>query len=279
MSDHLSQDRRRLWPLSRVAGALALPAVAFWGIACAGGGNGVASEPLRDFPPLRPPGEPPVPTRITDRTPEELAATEKAPEELPYVYRLGVGDQLSVVVLGQPEFTRPVKVLPDGSITAPGAGTVYVLGKTADEVSQELQTRLQKVILDPRVQVIVTEYGEHVVYVMGEVGLSALQAVAQAGGFLASAKRSSVVVLRRIAPDLAEFYQLNLRDPLHGKGLSNDLELQPYDIIYVPKTFIADVNTFVDQWFGQNIAALNFYLNGWDSYKITKDQVIVRTIR
>ena len=130
-----------------------------------------------------------------------------------------------------------------------------------------------------------TAYGEHVVYVTGEVelggdipfrkGMSALQAVAAAGGFKNSANRDQVVVFRRTDTDEAEFHTINLDEPLEGEGFENDMRLYPYDIVYVPKSFIGNVNTFVDQWFRQNIAAFTFYLAGWDAYSVTKDRVVI----
>ena len=258
-----------------------------------------AQQGMRDFPPLADPNRSTAPdTRLepgaiqdgggSPTTPEEvLAALPDRPVGEPgdQVYRLGVGDELSVITVGQPDYTRGVKVLPDGTISAPGTGSLYVLGLSADEASTRVEQRLASYLKYPDVNVIVTQYGEHVVYVMGEVvapadhvyrkGLSALQAVAMAGGFKPSAQQKSVVVFRRVGPDVAEFYQIDLGSPLDGENFANDMLLRPYDIVYVPRTFIANVNVFVDQWFRQNLSALTFYLEGWDAYSVTKDRVVI----
>ncbi|MCA9758240.1 MAG: hypothetical protein KDA27_20770, partial [Candidatus Eisenbacteria bacterium] len=70
-------------------------------------------------------------------------------------------------------------------------------------------------------------------------------------------------------------YQIDLGSPLDGENFANDMLLRPYDIVYVPRTFIANVNVFVDQWFRQNLSALTFYLEGWDAYSVTKDRVVI----
>ena len=251
-----------------------------------------SQQGVRDFPPLVDPERPPD-SGTPEGAPgpmspyEVLASLPDSPGADPgdAIYRLGVGDELSIVTVGQQEFSRAVKVLPDGTISSPGAGSLYVLGRTVPETSAELETRLATYLRYPRVDVVVTAYGDHVVYVMGEVvaptdhpyrkGMSALQAVAMAGGFQNSAKRQSVVVFRRVGPDVAEFHQIDLGSPLEGENFANDMLLRPYDIVYVPKTFIANVNVFVDQWFRQNLAALTFYLEGWDAYSVTKDRVVI----
>lgn len=200
-------------------------------------------------------------------------------------YRLGVGDELQIMVTGNPEFNRPAKVLPDGSITAPGVGSVYVMGETANYATSQITSRLRRLLRHPDVDVLVTAYGDHVVYVTGEVelggdiiyrkGMTSLQAIASAGGFKNSANRDQVVVFRRTDTDEAEFHTINLKDPLEGEGFENDMKLYPYDIVYVPKSFIGNVNVFVDQWFRQNISAFTFYLAGWDAYSVTKDRVVI----
>lgn len=280
---------------------------------CAPTPSEMASQSMRDFPPLEDPSAPPPSTApqsrpqagqpdpgtggtedgttrpVPDGTPGSPYVVDMpAPSHVEFSYRFGVGDELSIVVLGQPTFTRLVKVLPDGSFSSPGAGSVFALGRTVSDVSNDIETRLQRFLRYPEVEVVVSAYGEHVIYAMGEVqlpgdhpyrkGMSAMEAVAQAGGFTERGRQTGVVVLRRAGPNTTEFYQLDLKDPLKGEGLTNDMVLQPYDIVHVPRTFIGDVNVFVDQWFRQNVAPLNFYLQGWAAYNTTQDQVIIRTV-
>ncbi len=140
--------------------------------------------------------------------------------------------------------------------------------------------------------------------------VTTLQAVTMAGGLKDSAKRNSVVVLRDVGLPVPrgiriDFDQLfNLKESslsqawekrkqelaemmgesrdseaaerlYAGLGnwnfINNDLVLQTNDIVYVPKTFISGVNTFIDQWFTQGLYSLlpadstmQFILDTWD---------------
>ncbi|MCA9727918.1 MAG: polysaccharide export protein [Candidatus Eisenbacteria bacterium] len=280
-----------------LAGILSLLVLA----GCASSSSSRLDQSMRDFPPLEEPGRSPYrPVEPGSIVPSDSTLASGRTETLPGPgegtvgetpepdedsYRLGVGDEVQILVVGNPEFNRPAKVLPDGSITAPGAGSVYVLGETTNYASSQIQSRLRRLLRHPDVDLLVTAYGEHVVYVTGEVeiggdltyrkGMTALQAVAAAGGFKSSANRGQVVVFRRTETDEAEFHQINLKHPLEGENFENDMRLHPYDIVYVPKSFIGNVNTFVDHWFRQNIAPFTLYLAGWDAYSVTKDRVII----
>ena len=269
---------------------------------CAGPNAAYFEGGSQDFPPLVDP-DAPLP-RPSDGVAENLESDSQSeftpsdrvripvddgyvtPGEPDFAYRLGVSDEMNIFVVGQPNYTRPVKVLPDGSISSAGTGTIYVLGKTVEATADAIEEKLKQTVRYPQVDVVVTKFGDHVIYVMGEVnvpadhayrkGMSVLQAVAAAGGFLDSAKRTNVCIFRRTGPDVAEFIQLDLKDPLGGSNLGNDVMLRPYDIVYVPKSVIGNVNNFVNQYFRQNLSALNFYLTGWDAYSVTKDRVTIR---
>lgn len=268
--------------------------------ACAGGADLRLDSTMRDFPPLEDPARPaPAPDggfEVPETVPEspespdtgmvDLPSRSAPPTQFEDVYRLGVGDEIQIMVVAAPDFNRLVKVLPDGSITAPGAGTMHVLGLSAAEASDQLETSLSRLLRYPDVDLLVTAYGEHVVYVMGEVnfpgdhvyrkGMSVLQALGSAGGLKDSGKRNSILVFRRTGLHEAELHKIDLKDSLKGLGtLEGDLFLRPYDIVFVPKTWIADVNVFVDQYFRQNLSALTFYLAGWDAYSVTKDRVVI----
>ncbi len=245
-------------------------------------------EPKRDFPPLEGPHptRPAPPDRIP--TPEiPSPTTPGAPADTTSRYLIGAGDELTVTVIGQPELSRVVRVLPDGSITYPGVeGTLFVMGKTADAAGLELKEKLGRILRYPDLQLMITAFGPQRFYVMGEVeipgdhewvkGQTVLQAVAQAGGFRNTGKRNNVIVVRRTGPDSADIYQLDLRKALQLDGGAADMPLRPFDIVYVPKTFVANLNVFVDQWMRQNIAPFTLYLEGWTAFHVNSTRTIIR---
>ena len=42
--------------------------------------------------------------------------------------------------------------------------------------------------------------------------------------------------------------RVDLGKVMYGEGAAADVQLQPYDIVYVPKTWIAKANKFVNQY-------------------------------
>jgi polysaccharide export outer membrane protein len=97
------------------------------------------------------------------------------------------------------------------------------------------------------------------VYVGGEVTepglipmsgrLTALRAVLKAGGFKNTAKTQSVILIRDSGQGGAVITKLNLQDVI-AKGQA-DVELKPFDVVFVPKSKIARINQFMEMYFRQ----------------------------
>jgi protein involved in polysaccharide export with SLBB domain len=246
---------------------------------------------MRDFPPEqnpnREPATPAAPETLAPATPPGLVPVPAPPdtaEEVPEAFTLGVGDDVQVSVLGQPEFSRSVKVLPTGSITTPVAGDIYVLGRTPGDIGHEIEQKLDRYLRHPRVDVIIASAQERMVYVMGEVltpgervyrpGLTALQTVAQAGGLTAMGKASSVLVMRRTGKDDAVMFRLNFSEALKGRGKGDeDMNLRPYDIVFVPRTFIGTVDIFIEQYLRPMLVPFDLYLTGWDAIHVSNQNL------
>jgi polysaccharide export outer membrane protein len=126
------------------------------------------------------------------------------------------------------------------------------------------------------VSVMLVKHAEQVVYVMGEVSapgakpyvpsMTTLHAIGSAGGPSKTGKTSSVVVLRRTGPDELEVYQVDIEAALDGKATARDFCLKPYDLVYVPRTFIANLNLFMDQYVRQNVIPFTAYIEGWRAF-------------
>lgn len=216
------------------------------------------------------------------------APTEQDFQRIPEVdqYRILVNDRLSISVLGYPELSQTVRVLPDGTITLPGVGTLFVLGRVAQDLSTEIEERMKAVARYPQVTVSVVDFGERKLFVLGEVqapgsqnyqpNMTILGAIAQAGGFQNSAKRSSVLLLRRTGPQEAVAHRLDLTGPLKGDSFASDVTVQPYDIVYVPKTFIASAGVLMEQYFQPFIAPFSLYTEGWQAFHM--DDATIRLV-
>jgi protein involved in polysaccharide export with SLBB domain len=173
-------------------------------------------------------------------------------------YRIQVGDTLQVRFYRNPELNQDVIVRPDGYVSLPFVDDVMAAGKSPMEVDGDLTHRYKGELAVPDVTVIVSAYGGRRFYIGGEVGAEGMydmsggetlyQAINQAGGFLDSAHRKSVVLIRKDTNGKPVGHRFDLRQVEHGIHPELDVPLQPYDIVYVPKSKIGDVDTFVDQY-------------------------------
>jgi protein involved in polysaccharide export with SLBB domain len=177
----------------------------------------------------------------------------------PYV--LKVGDSLDIRFYKTPELNIEVPVRSDGKISLELVGDVQAAGLQPDELSRVLTDHYSSELSNPRVTVIVRSFGGQV-FVAGEVskptavpfssGLTALQAISVAGGFATTAQKSNVLLMREVGGKYAG-HRLELTQALSGKDPSEDVPLQPTDIIFVPRSKIANVNLFVEQWIRNNL--------------------------
>jgi polysaccharide export outer membrane protein len=123
------------------------------------------------------------------------------------VYRIGPLDVLDISVFGVPELSGTVEVSDNGNIQLPIVGETPAAGKTAEELQQDLISRLgAEYLQNPQVRVTVKEFKSRNVTVSGQIAspgiyplkgeTTLLQVVAMAGGFK-EASDSTVLVLRK----------------------------------------------------------------------------------
>ena len=190
------------------------------------------------------------------------AAAAPAPRPV-QEYRIQAGDQLDVKFFYNPELNDLVTVRPDGMITLQLVHDVAAAGLSPNELTSRLVELLRKDLNRPEVAVIVRSFAAQRVFVDGEVNkpgvvallgaMSVIQAIAQAGGVRETARTGQVLVIRRL-PDAAPVVMaVNVGKVLDGSDLAQDVLLQPADVVFVPRSAIADVNLFVDQYLRRNI--------------------------
>lgn len=177
-------------------------------------------------------------------------------------YRIRVGDALDVRFYKTPELNvEKVPVRIDGKISLDLVGDVQAAGLGTDELSANLLQAYSKELEDPRIAVIVRDFGGQV-FVGGEVskpaavkfaeGMTALQAIQTAGGFNEKASLENVVLIRRTS-ERYEGYRLLLKQALTGDDFTQDVALQPNDVVFVPRSRIANVNLLVEQYISKNL--------------------------
>jgi protein involved in polysaccharide export with SLBB domain len=128
-------------------------------------------------------------------------------------YVLGTGDKIRVIVFGEDDLGGEVQIDGSGYFSLPLIGPVQAAGSTAPQLEQAIGTKLADGYLqNPRVSVEISTYRPF--YVVGEVnrpgeysyvnGMSALNAVALAGGFTTHADESTIYVRRNGSTKEAE---------------------------------------------------------------------------
>lgn len=168
-------------------------------------------------------------------------------------YLLGRSDRLAVKFFYTPELNEEVVVRPDGRISLQLVGDVPAAGRTPVQVAEDLRRLYQPFVQVRDVAVIVREPASAKAYVGGEVyqptmlpidgATSLIDAIIMAGGVRDTAELGSVVLLRPGA-EKPQAYLVNVQNALRGEAPVP--ALQPYDVVYVPKSAIAEVGKFVD---------------------------------
>jgi len=192
-------------------------------------------------------------------------------------YVIEVGDSLGIRVLGQAGLDERVTVGPDGRIEMAPIGSVAAAGHTISEIDATISERLAHYVRAPRVTVFVREFANLNVYVGGEVkrpglvplssGMTSVMAVFAAGGFRDTGQRDQIVILRDSGAGRSKIHTLDALAVLTGSV--PDIVLEPYDVIFVPMSFIASVDLAVEQYI-KRMVPFNLMANA--GYSWVKDE-------
>lgn len=163
-------------------------------------------------------------------------------------YRIGPADLLDLSVYQEADLSRRVRVGPDGIVTFPLIGPVKVGGLDVAGAEAAITDKLRRFLINPQVSVFIKEYGNKLVYVLGEVKnpgsyplpteapLSVLEAVTLAGGFTpyAAIDRARVI---RLVDGRSQNQLVDIAAITKGGDKSKDIPLEPNDVIFIPESF------------------------------------------
>lgn len=165
-------------------------------------------------------------------------------------YIIQPGDTLSIKFFFNPELNEEnLIVRPDGRISLQLIHEVTAANLTAPQLTALLAEKYMGQLKNPEIAVIVRSVREpYRIYVDGQVtspgqfeivgSLSVLQAIALAHGMKEdTAQKDEVVVIRRNQEGHPFVINIDLKAALTGKDLSQDIQLLPFDFVYVPRSF------------------------------------------
>lgn len=187
-------------------------------------------------------------------------------------YRLFRGDTLSILAVGFPDGIgiNSITVGLDGYVQLPYVGSVKMEGLTLDEAKAVLMDSLTQYLRIPDLSLVITNYGPRKVYVMGEVNkpgvqnmaidnMNAYAALATAGGW-ARKGRSTRIQIMRVIDGTMYYRTLNMKAYTVKHDLTQNVEIEDGDILYVPRSNGIKLDTDVLP-----------YINAWALYKNLTD--------
>jgi polysaccharide biosynthesis/export protein PslD len=197
-------------------------------------------------------------TAYTTPDPSGLPSASPRPAEDDKDYVIQRGDTLTVKFYFHPDHDQEVVVRQDGKLLMPLVGDLQAAGLTPAQLGEQIAQRYSKNLRDPKVSVAVKSSVAKEVYVGGEVGkpglipfrrgMTAVQAIMEAGGPKDSARVDQVVFLQKIRDDHYQATKLDLTKVLESGQTELDQPLGPQDVIFVPKSTIAKLNLFIQQY-------------------------------
>lgn len=145
--------------------------------------------------------------------------------------------------------SRLVTVRPDGYVTFPMVGDVFVARKTIPEVNKILNDMYDKIMPGLHCDLFLETAAGSDIYVLGEVNkpgvysiprpITVLEALAMAGSYTSGAQLDSVFIIRKQEKILVAT-RIDLANTLSLDVNSKFFYLMANDIIYVPKTWLRD---------------------------------------
>ena len=198
------------------------------------------SAPQRSAPM---PGNPPEDTPVAGTTNQPGNALTANQLELLEAgvgdYLLGAGDVVQLYAMDVAELNRRYVIGPDGKITVPGVGVLSLDGLTREQAQVRIEGLLKPAYLNPKVSIIVEEYNNNRIFVLGEVRKPGqynfpgrpllLSALARAEGLTDKADMRGCTVVR----GRGTVIEIDLYDLLRKGDRTLNISLLPEDAVYV----------------------------------------------
>ena len=170
---------------------------------------------------------------------EDLALLEESANP---VYRIGSGDLVRLDVYGRPEVSGKHVVGPDGMITVPLVGEVFINDLTREAAVQALNERLGAYFTQPHSTLAVEEYTSNQVTVLGRVERAGAQKFAHPptlaevlanAGAMPILDKQATLTRAAIMRGRDKLIWVDLKALLNGDPAYN-IRMKKGDIVYIP---------------------------------------------
>ncbi len=212
------------------------------------------SNPVKEPQQISAPG-------LLDQPPAALSSAQPQ-------YIIQKGDELEIKFFYSSDLNQTVTVRPDGRISLPLLHDIPAATLTTNELTEVLTNKFSKTLNNPEISVIVRSFATQKVFVDGEVKapgmvdingyMTILQAIASAGGLQPGGQSDEVLVIRRNGLQKPFVMTVNVEDAQNGVDLTQNINVEPLDIIFVPKSAIGNVNTWVQLYIANNVPFVHF---------------------
>lgn len=173
----------------------------------------------------------------------------------PSYFVLGAGDEISIQVWRHDDLNRSLRIGPTGYIHLPLAGDIQTSGLTIPQLREKITAKLTRFIIEPVVDINVSQYRSSKIHVFGEVNdpgtivmdsnFSVWEAIAKAGGFSIDANEKKVLLARNQKGVVyVAAIDIELRT---GRSVTVSMPpaLRNGDILYVAPRSIANIERFM----------------------------------
>ena len=162
-------------------------------------------------------------------------------------YILQSGDLVDIKVFMEPNMDRVLRISSNGTVTYPLVGNVKIGGYSVSEAEAQLAEKLKFYIRNPQVSMLIKEYSNKMVYVLGQVKkpseiaippektITVLEAVTSVGGFTDIANTSKVKILR-MENGKQKSIDVDVNAIMKQGKKALDIELLPGDVVFVPQS-------------------------------------------
>lgn len=161
-------------------------------------------------------------------------------------YRLGPGDRFSFLVRGREDISvDTVIVSPDGQVALPRVGILEIQGLTVEQASARITTVLERYYDHPDLTLVMQEYNNNKVFVLGRVANpgavhfhgpgTVLEALALAGGLPVDTQKSFLSRCMIVRGNELVLW-IDLRDLLENGNMALNARLQNGDVLFIPQS-------------------------------------------